>query len=88
MVVSLLIENIGHACKMVSETNAFSLVKQASHAQNSLKLTKPQDYKTYKLLHKRLRSLMEVKSENRKINQIFLLYYSMRHKKRDLISFI
>ena len=36
--------NIGHEWKIFSETNAFSLVKQASHAQDSLKLPKPQDY--------------------------------------------
>ena len=35
MVMSLGMENIGHACKIFLETNAFSLVKQASHAQDS-----------------------------------------------------
>ena len=36
-------DNMGHAWKIFSETNAFSLVKQASHAQDNLKLPKPQD---------------------------------------------
>ena len=43
MVVSLIIDNIGHEWKIFSETNAFSLVKRASHAQDNLKLLKTQD---------------------------------------------
>ena len=42
-IVSLIMENIEHSCKIFLYANAFILVKQASHAQDSLKLSKPQD---------------------------------------------
>ena len=55
-IISYIIELIS---KRKSGTTVFFLVKQASHAQNSLKMMKPQDCNTQKLLHKETTQLFE-----------------------------